>query len=339
MPEEIYCSMYSRNAELYHHGIKGQKWGVRNGPPYPLGSDKSTGKRLKKDKNVDGHFREIRSSETEKFKRENIESRFDPDSRINSNNSKNNNKSESTFNPDLRIKVRESADGELSEDTKESLKALSKFTIALLAALGISTIVSAASQPSIEKRAEKEIEENIKNSLKGGPLKKIEGPHSYKEDTAKVNPNYKKEFKWGMNCALCSATYEMRRRGYDVTANPSMTGRRISDQVRMYNSDRSEFKEVHSYKDFKTELNKMPSGSRGCMSICAGDFGSRHSLAWEKVGNKVLIIDSQTNEIFDFNSAQRSKRINTLKTSRYYYMRTDDKEINEKYIRDACRNR
>ena len=22
--------------ELYHHGIKGQKWGVKNGPPYPL---------------------------------------------------------------------------------------------------------------------------------------------------------------------------------------------------------------------------------------------------------------------------------------------------------------
>lgn len=24
--------------ELYHHGIKGQTWGVRNGPPYPLGA-------------------------------------------------------------------------------------------------------------------------------------------------------------------------------------------------------------------------------------------------------------------------------------------------------------
>lgn len=24
------------NKELFHHGIKGQKWGVRNGPPYPL---------------------------------------------------------------------------------------------------------------------------------------------------------------------------------------------------------------------------------------------------------------------------------------------------------------
>ena len=26
--------------ELYHHGIAGQKWGVRNGPPYPLSEDK-----------------------------------------------------------------------------------------------------------------------------------------------------------------------------------------------------------------------------------------------------------------------------------------------------------
>ena len=25
--------------ELYHHGIEGQKWGIRNGPPYPLGTD------------------------------------------------------------------------------------------------------------------------------------------------------------------------------------------------------------------------------------------------------------------------------------------------------------
>ena len=23
---------------LAHHGVKGQKWGVKNGPPYPIGS-------------------------------------------------------------------------------------------------------------------------------------------------------------------------------------------------------------------------------------------------------------------------------------------------------------
>lgn len=26
----------TKNGELYHHGIAGQKWGVQNGPPYPL---------------------------------------------------------------------------------------------------------------------------------------------------------------------------------------------------------------------------------------------------------------------------------------------------------------
>ena len=37
---------------LEHHGIMGQKWGVQNGPPYPLGPDKSTGKRLKESGSV-----------------------------------------------------------------------------------------------------------------------------------------------------------------------------------------------------------------------------------------------------------------------------------------------
>lgn len=33
--------------ELTHSGVKNQKWGVRNGPPYPLSRDISTGSRLK----------------------------------------------------------------------------------------------------------------------------------------------------------------------------------------------------------------------------------------------------------------------------------------------------
>lgn len=38
--------------ELHHHGIKNMKWGVRNGPPYPLSKSMSTGRRLKKQSNT-----------------------------------------------------------------------------------------------------------------------------------------------------------------------------------------------------------------------------------------------------------------------------------------------
>lgn len=49
--------MTSYKDELYHHGVKGQKWGDRNGPPYPLSSrnhstlEKRAGWRKSLDKN------------------------------------------------------------------------------------------------------------------------------------------------------------------------------------------------------------------------------------------------------------------------------------------------
>lgn len=49
---------------LAHHGILYQKWGVRNGPPYPLDSSKSTGSRLKgsaKRKNKKTQKRRVKS--------------------------------------------------------------------------------------------------------------------------------------------------------------------------------------------------------------------------------------------------------------------------------------
>ena len=48
------------NAVLMHHGIEGQKWGVRNGPPYPL--DRKTSSEIKKGKEVT----ESRSSDDKK---------------------------------------------------------------------------------------------------------------------------------------------------------------------------------------------------------------------------------------------------------------------------------
>lgn len=53
-------------SELYHHGILGQKWGVENGPPYPLGSSISTGKRIiKKNGTIKSKKKTIQSNKDE----------------------------------------------------------------------------------------------------------------------------------------------------------------------------------------------------------------------------------------------------------------------------------
>lgn len=64
--------------ELVHHGIKGQQWGVRNGPPYPLDEKKSAAikKSSSKEKQVQ-KSRELSTSELEAIiKRIELENKY-----------------------------------------------------------------------------------------------------------------------------------------------------------------------------------------------------------------------------------------------------------------------
>lgn len=48
------------NNELQHHGILGQKWGKRNGPPYPLSASKSASIKKRRKKTDDDSEKEDR---------------------------------------------------------------------------------------------------------------------------------------------------------------------------------------------------------------------------------------------------------------------------------------
>lgn len=52
---------------ISHHGIAGQKWGVRNGPPYPLAGRGIGGKVKKKKKFGFSNFKKKTSDEKEKL--------------------------------------------------------------------------------------------------------------------------------------------------------------------------------------------------------------------------------------------------------------------------------
>ena len=57
---ESNANTHRMQSYLCHHGIDGQKWGVKHGPPYPLGSDVSTGSSIKKNNRI--HTKELKES-------------------------------------------------------------------------------------------------------------------------------------------------------------------------------------------------------------------------------------------------------------------------------------
>lgn len=62
--------LLQRDLELYHHGIAGQRWGKRNGPPYPLNSSTKSSSELKAKtkKTLSGMSERVEKKKTEMSK-------------------------------------------------------------------------------------------------------------------------------------------------------------------------------------------------------------------------------------------------------------------------------
>lgn len=162
-------------------------------------------------------------------------------------------------------------------------------------------------------------------------LKKKSKKQTAAEDQASANPYYDTGVTaYRRNCIHCSATYELRRRGYDVEAVGDNDGETLDTVRDWYKDEKVETKsnyagkEKAAAKEIETEILKNGSGSRG-QYIVNWSTGGAHSMIWEVENNEVVIRDCQTNETHTIEEI-------TERTKDTIYFRTDNLSLEEEIL-------
>lgn len=137
---------------------------------------------------------------------------------------------------------------------------------------------------------------------------------------SKTNPNYAPETEWSINCQRCVPTYEMRRRGYDVTAFPKL--------------DPNDYLCRHPFDVWKNpDINRAPNtgkesivekmtewgdGARAQIVVIWRGVPSGHTFIAENVGGEVRFIDPQTGD------EDVSRYFNRVADNQTLFCRIDD---------------
>ncbi len=186
-----------------------------------------------------------------------------------------------------------------------------------------------------EKEELKRIKEN-KNIDPSTGLRLKTKKTSAEEDLAHVNPGYKNfSPDTKQNCMMCTTTFELRRRGYDVTAQKENVGATFNDLTRWFPD--ADVKEVFvDYEDIDKDLISQGDGARGNLMIPL-TTGGGHSIAYEIKNGKIILYDGQSNKVIK-DELEVFEYLHELSTGVLYYARLDNCRINPEQIRkDACR--
>lgn len=271
---------------LAHHGIKGMRWGVQNGPPYPLGVS-------------DHSMSEVNAGWKSSLKKNRVGS----------------SKSSGSISDDA-----EDYGNRKGSDKTELYHYMATLGLGVITLSPAVVTISAVrfAQASGAKRKEKKVETERSQSRvdkqTGYRVKSRE--YTKKEDMERVNPgfmNFDRNTK--NNCMLCTVAYDLRRRGYDVSADVARYGYDQADAAKWYKgaklvkvaNTKQSFGNYLKYKTgfnsevakkVKNELVKQGDGARGNLMMVWDWSGSGHSVAYEVDNGKLILRDCQTNRVY-----------------------------------------
>lgn len=297
------------NNELYHHGVQGQKWGVRNAEWYPIDKWKAS----LKNKDV-----RTKSGNSTSNSDSNIE---EANSRVSSLIGK------AASIPAYKC-------GSSDYVTTYAIQAVS--SIATVAAYV--AIMYAAANSHEMSVIKKDYNNRDIDDLASAP--KLSKPMSAKDSIKVTNPGYPSEGRT-QNCTLCTAAMAMREKGYDVRAS-------VSDDARMskkifketFNSKTEKLKvsKNASYNEMLDGLSKNGDGSYGNLSV-AWNVGGGHSVFWKVENGKTRIYDGQSGMEYTASSNDMRKLWRNINTNGIYYNRLDNCEPTEYVLALVERNK
>ena len=307
---------------IAHHGIKGQKWGVRNGPPYPLDasdhnarerkanwkSSLSKGNDVKKKKpvhkavetsrrrskktvggNGELHYTEHDTSKTPYQK----EFKYEPKTDNSSTALITNQKVGSLVTPD-NVKAG------MSDETKDAL-----FTLSVEALATSAVVATMVGLGKLQANTETDRDFlNYKNTAKAktlDELPKTKGNTTTDDHVKDNNPGYPSKGRT-MNCVLCTTSMALREKGYDVAARTSPDGwnaKRVLNKM-FTNVKNHNVRSSNSSKGIQKAENLIKGFGNGAYgNICVyWPQGGGHSMFFKNDGGTVKIYDGQSGKTY-----------------------------------------
>lgn len=156
------------------------------------------------------------------------------------------------------------------------------------------------------------------------------------EDLAAVNPNFSTgEYKWQNNCQRCVPTYEMRRRGYRVTAKPIPTKAKDDYIAKDYtcvweNRSKICYPNGSGLQEIKKQMATWGDGARAEVFVVWKN-GDAHVFVAEQINGETVFIDPQNH------SADASKYFESVLKGFTSILRIDNNNPADAIL-DCCDN-